>query len=104
MKDYEIAQYVKQFVKRRRGALRVGESGPIHNTLSCLPARAGDMGQTLRSYLVLKCPTRGLGQLVCCTLPKSWQQTSYKRTNNQVIKVANDLLYQNPINHSRFIT
>ena len=65
----------KQFAKRGRGTLRLGESGPIHDTLACPPTGAGGIGQALRRRLALRFPIRGLGTAdvfagtwcVCCT-------------------------------------
>lgn len=83
----------KQFAKKGRGTLRLGEPGPIHDTLACPPTGAGGIGQALRGRLALKFPTRELGTAdmfagtwsVCCT---------QLGTNNQLINTANDLLHQ----------
>ena len=83
----------KQFAKRGRDTLRLGEPGPIHDTLACPPTGAGGIGQAVRGRLALKFPTRELGTAdvfagtwsVCCT---------QLGTNNQVINNANDLLHQ----------
>lgn len=35
----------KQFAKKGRGTLRLGEPGPIHDTLACPPTGAGGIGR-----------------------------------------------------------
>ena len=47
----KISEHAKQFAKKRE---RAGEPGPMHNTMACPHAGAGDMGQALRGHLAQK--------------------------------------------------
>ena len=74
-----LSMLSKQFAKRGRDTLRLGEPGPIHDTLACPPTGAGGVGQAVRGRLALKFPTRELGTAdvllelgVCAT--HSWGQ------------------------------